>query len=263
MMSSKLYLCSYNVLAQAYIGHLKTAGIPQQWLNLEHRVAKIIEQLQQIPWSIICLQEVEGHLVQELTQQFLDHTLFYNQRPQGKLDGLSMLIHKNIPVISQGSFVLPSGLGKLGSRIVQFVEIQWDDTPVIVINMHLSWNNPSLPNPAGTAEMKAVLHWLSSIPEQSMILCGDWNAKQGSALVDLLLKTPNRNLKSALAPEEPTYWGTNGFHGIDHIVVDANHIQIQETYRQEVNAMNFCPNQFEGSDHILIGACLVASWTTK
>ena len=160
-----------------------------------------------------------------------------------------MLIHKDIPVIAQGSFVLPSGLGRLGTRIVQFADIRWGALPVTIINMHLSWNDPSLPNPAGTSEMKAVLHWLSSIPEQSVILCGDWNAKQESNLVQMLFNQSPRNLVPALPSETPTYWGSNGFHGIDHIVVDGNCFGVEEIYVGDTASMNFCPNESQGSDH--------------
>ena len=122
-MQESLLLCSYNILANEYIHHLRQAGVPEPYLQAEHRTPLIVQNLNQRQWAVMCLQEVEPTMLSTLGQHFPAYTVYYAQRPKGKQDGLAMLVHKDVQCFSQGTLALPSVDEKIGSRILQHLDI--------------------------------------------------------------------------------------------------------------------------------------------
>ena len=251
-MQDRLLLCSYNILADEYINYQRSAGIPEQWLQHQHRLSLIVNKLTNIKWSIICLQEVETKVIPILNEHCSEYTMYYAQRPQGKQDGLAMLIHKDVQCTSQGTLALPSVDGKIGSRILQYAEVLWGDQTLTIVNLHISWNAPDQNPPAGTTEIKSVINWLRERKKTDFILCGDWNAERSEEVVELLCTGIAQPVQFLLPPTALTCWVSGRFLGIDHVLISEG---VSAKCIELVNAskMKYCPNQSEGSDHLLVG----------
>ena len=246
-----LLLCSYNILAQAYVEHQRGYGIPEPFLERKHRWMLIRKQLQKQDWQVMCLQEVDGYSVGLLSDQFPEHTIFYSQRPSGKEDGLAILVHKDIQCLSQGTITLPASEQKLGNRLLQYVDLFWKERVVKIVNIHISWNAPQAKHSRGCIEMKAIVEWVVK-QEETVVLCGDCNAEQGEEVLNLVLKDMRLALHPLLQRENVTYWGAGEFQAIDHVLIDHN---LDGRVIELTNASNmlFSPNHSEGSDHFLVG----------
>jgi endonuclease/exonuclease/phosphatase family metal-dependent hydrolase len=170
------------------------------WLpNTGRRLLALAKMLDQSPYQIVCLQEIQLHKYQNLLVEgcaSYPYTLYksYVHCPQGGLLTLSRIpvTHTSFePYAERGLWYTPMLLDRLFFKGMLITSLTWKDIPIVIINTHL------LANFAGDWERRGMyarveekqLHQLAeTVRAQPMdgviIVMGDFNIPRGSALYE-------------------------------------------------------------------------------
>ena len=180
---------------------LNTFGIPF-YLSWE-RLGRMARQLNRIPVTAICLQEVQQNAYAQLIQRGLTsypHSVYERHRyaPKGGL-----AIFSRLPWIDQ-RFEVYQDRGAWHSlsladwalhKGIQSASFEVDGMPVTVLNTHMNVNYFGVWHPAN--HMSRILHrqvrqmnqTIQSLPENSLVVvCGDFNFPRNSFLYKELIE---------------------------------------------------------------------------
>ncbi len=183
---------------------LNTFGIPF-FLSLG-RLKRLARQLDQLPVTAICLQEVQQNeyapLIKNGLTTFTNH--IYQKHTYAPEGGLA--VYSRLPAV-QSNFEVYRDRGRMFSigfadwalyKGILSVTFDVNGMPVIVMNTHLNANYSGVWHPANPlaqvelSQVRQLSQAIGSSPEESLIIiCGDMNFPRTSFLYEELVKENN------------------------------------------------------------------------
>jgi len=158
--------------------------------------------------DVFCLQEIlkapfenfEG-LLQEISEELPGHRSYFH--PQ-YLDnyGLQTLVKKNLAVTEDGEvFVykykgyIPEGDVGNHARNIQYVTLDFESGPIIIINFHGAWIKGAHKTDTDDriSQSKKIVEFIQNL-SNNFILCGDFNLLPDTESIAILEKAGLRNL---------------------------------------------------------------------
>lgn len=161
------------------------------------RLLALAKELNQSPYQVVCLQEIQLHSYQELLVEECPsyrYALYesYVHCPKGGLLSLS-----RVPVIDtsfepyteRGLWYTPMLLDRLFFKGMLITRLKWNDIPVVIINTHLlanfagDWNRHGMYARLEEKQLRQLAETVQAQPmDSSVIVVGDFNVPRGSRL---------------------------------------------------------------------------------
>ena len=174
------------------------------WLpNTRYRLLALAKELEQSPYQVVCLQEIQLHeyqrlLVRECASYPYSFHEPYLHCPKGGLLTLSRLPFTSTsfePYTERGSWYTPMLLDRLFFKGMAITRLTWNDIPLVMINTHLlanfagDWERRGM---YAQVEERQLRQLAETVQAQAMdsivIVVGDFNIPRGSGLYrDFLL----------------------------------------------------------------------------
>jgi len=185
MSSNTLSVCTFNILAPCYKRLSSEYDRESSYESLwQTRHLSIINLLQSLDINLICLQEFwfKNPLFAQLYQSNLSSKYsFYTLRRTGLLDdGLAILVDsKYLKVIDKCELKLRD----VGNRIGLLLHIEFNEKPLLLINVHLTFPHHRFERHVRLKQIKKFLDLIHEyqvskhlLNQCSIILCGDFNS---------------------------------------------------------------------------------------
>lgn len=161
-------MVTYNVLADAYIKPSWFPRTPSEVLDPGRRRAALIRHIQAMDADVLCLQELERPVFEELRRLF-PHAE-YGPRAPGRPDGCGTFSRSRLT----GAEVLDYSDGTGHVALLTLLEHQ--GRRLGVANTHLRWDAPGAR--VGCEQLERLLAGLPAA--DGWIVCGDFNATSDS-----------------------------------------------------------------------------------
>ena len=183
---------------------LNTFGIPF-FLSLG-RLKRLAKELDRLPVTTICLQEVQQNeyapLIKNGLTSFPNHIYQkHTYAPEGGLAVFSShpVVHSNFEVYQDRGRLFSIGFADWALyKGILSVTFDIEGMHVIVMNTHLNANYSGVWHPANPlaqvelSQVQQLSRAIHSLPEQSLIIvCGDFNFPRASFLYEELVKANN------------------------------------------------------------------------
>jgi endonuclease/exonuclease/phosphatase (EEP) superfamily protein YafD len=168
------------------------------WLpNTERRLLALAKELEQSPYQVVCLQEIQLHkyqrlLVKECARYPYSFHEPYLHCPKGGLLTLSRLPFTSTsfePYTERGSWYTPMLLDRLFFKGMSITSLTWSDIPMVIINTHLlanfagDWERHGMYARVEEKQLRELAETVRAQPTGSVILVvGDFNIPRGSRL---------------------------------------------------------------------------------
>jgi endonuclease/exonuclease/phosphatase (EEP) superfamily protein YafD len=209
------------------------------WLpNTGRRLLALATELEQSPYQVVCLQEIQLHKYQRLLVRDCASYPYsfhepYLHCPKGGLLTLSRLPFTSTsfePYTERGSWYTPMLLDRLFFKGISITSLLWKDIPLVIINTHLlanfagDWERRGMYARVEERQLRQLAETVRAQPDDSIVIVvGDFNVPRGSRLYrDFLIHS---GLTDLLAGDtRPTlrmpFQGTSRFSlSIDYILV--------------------------------------------
>jgi endonuclease/exonuclease/phosphatase family metal-dependent hydrolase len=174
------------------------------WLpDTRRRLVALARELEESPYDVVCLQEIQLHTYQRLVVQECASYLYpisepYIHCPKGGLLTLSQIpvtSHSFAPYVERGLWYTPMLLDRLFFKGMLMTRLSWHDTPMVIINTHLlanfagDWERHGMYARVEQKQLQQLAEIVRSQSETSvLIVVGDFNIPRGSGLYkDFLL----------------------------------------------------------------------------
>ncbi len=236
-------LCSYNILAQAYIRYTKANGILDSYCELAARKNRLMNYFQtqlESETLVLGVQEVEPEMYADLCICFANYQSIYTQR-KNSVDGLALFFHPDIKVQSSEVVILHSRDGQ-PRRVAQIIDIEYQGLDWRLVHLHLDYDPPGTTD--GFHQMATVLDHLSQMSDRMMLIFGDFNATVESATIQACLSKGFQ----AVDTRQPTSFHRQ-WSRVDHVLYSSecmvDTLKIPDT-------PDSIPNAVWGSDHLPI-----------
>ena len=240
-----LYRASHIVCMSWNILHQKRVKIEE--LAWEHRLPLINMRIKQIPYSVICLQEVDLPSAMDSFGHFekLYHIVANTQgeRHKSEIGCLSMFLKEDWKILK---------VVDISCGILTFVRIRGTKNSFWICNVHLnSAKQETRVNLIESVLGRVACSHLHGKQKYPVVICGDFNerVKCGRAMHKLLAAN-KMDLKNT---SPPSCYVRNGYRRFDkaygwRITVEYfDRIEMEEELVQKKTPI---PNNFEPSDHI-------------
>jgi endonuclease/exonuclease/phosphatase family metal-dependent hydrolase len=176
------------------------------WLpNTGRRLLALAKALDQSPYHVICLQEIQLHKYQKLLVEDCASYSYpvsepYIHCPKGGLLTLSQIPVTSTsfePYVERGLWYTPMLLDRLFFKGMLITRLTWNNIPIVVINTHLlanfagDWNRRGMYAQVEARQLKQLAETVHAQPPDSIIFAvGDFNIPRGSGLYkDFLLQS--------------------------------------------------------------------------
>ena len=274
-----LRLATWNVLAPEFYERLKPERFCERYppapLDASARLDRVCARVRELAArnDVVCLQEVECELVERLEPLRREgFTLHYEQRPEGKPDGVAALVRDALPIEARARHevvISYRGTGSDGTpersdrarRVTLHLRLA---TPMACVNLlvaHAEWddgcNKLDGETPLGTAQAARLMGILAASPADVDIIAGDLNSSERCPCVrELLTQSFVAATRAGTTQREPTSidWdhATGGFRtsSIDWILVRGARAELVGEVRVPPNA----PCEELPSDHLPVEA---------
>lgn len=304
-LNHNLSFMTWNILASGYTSPSVYFYVKPEYLDENHRMKMMAYDIMVNNCDVVLLQEVEKRNYEKFLNQdyFPEYTCLYEKRPGLTCDGLAIMYkntifrHVDYHVINLNSICLKFmnflKTNNLTHNLAQIIVLE-PVVPflkkifdyIIVVNLHLYWDPEK--EIIKYSQLAEILNNLNKIKSSlsknckvSVFVCGDFNSKPDSNVIDLIKnkfesnkiskvnrdlfeqisKNKDNNLPIFYDTHENDYFVTNikpDFTGkLDYIFYTneknnfiSKDISICETkhFTQE----EALPNSFHGSDHIYL-----------
>ena len=168
------------------------------WLpNTGRRLLALAKELEQSPYQVICLQEIQLHeyqklLVKECAGYSYSFSEPYFHCPKGGLLTLSQLPFTSTsfePYTERGLWYTPMLLDRLFFKGMSITSLTWNGLPMVIINTHLlanfagDWERHGIYARVEEKQLRQLAETARSQPADSItIVVGDFNIPRGSGL---------------------------------------------------------------------------------
>ena len=168
------------------------------WLpNTERRLLALAKELEQSPYQVVCLQEIQLHKYQRLLVKecaSYPHSFHepYLHCPKGGLLTLSRLPFTSTsfePYTERGSWYTPMLPDRLFLKGISLTTLRWSDIPMVIINTHLlanfagDWERHGMYARVEERQLGELAETVRAQPTGSVVLVvGDFNIPRGSGL---------------------------------------------------------------------------------
>ena len=173
------------------------------WLpNTRRRLLALARELEQRPYRVVCLQEIQLHkyqrlLVRECGYRYAFHEPYFHC-PKGGLLTLSRLPFTRTsfePYAERGSWYTPMLLDRLFFKGMSITSLLWNEIPIVIINTHLlanfagDWERHGMYAQVEERQLRQLAETVQAQPMDSIVIVvGDFNIRRGSGLYqDFLL----------------------------------------------------------------------------
>ena len=180
-----MIVASYNILADSYIRPEYYPGVPAEQLDPRNRRPVLLERVAELRAQVVCLQEVEHDVFEELRNRMPQMRGHYLQKGRGKPDGCATFVDEGLHVCGTDELRYPDGTG----HVALLCSVLFGRRQVVVANTHLRWDAPEVPphEQVGLAQMEQLIAAVRGRGDGS-ILCGDFNAGPDSGLVQAAIR---------------------------------------------------------------------------
>ena len=197
-------MASYNVLADAYIVPRFYPRTPAALLDPLTRRPALIRRVSGLGADVICLQEVDGPVLEALRAEL---------EPQGcavrfvqkhrKPDGCALIARVGIVLQHVENVRFADDTGHVALAVV----IEHEGRLLGVATTHLKWDPPGTARDEqrGYRQVTELLEVLRGSPCASWIVCGDFNAVEGSEVARAMASAGFRDLYAG----RPDAWTCN------------------------------------------------------
>ncbi len=220
------------------------------WLpNTSRRLKALARELEQSPYQVVCLQEIQLHkyqkmLVEDCTSYPYAQFEPYVHCPKGGLLTLSRTPVTSTsfePYTERGLWFTPMVLDRLFFKGMLITRLTWKKIPIVIINTHLlanfagDWERRGMYARVEEKQLRQVAETVQAQPTDSVIIvAGDFNIPRGSVLYkDFLIHS---GLTDLLADDtRPTL--RVPFGAVSHfpLAVDYVFVRIPEKYSFKID----------------------------
>lgn len=251
------------------------------WLpNTRRRLAALARELEQSPYQIVCLQEIQLYRYQELLVDGCTSYPYALSEPYVHCPKGGLLTLSRIPVMStsfepyteRGLWFTPMLLDRLFFKGMLITRLTWKDLPIVIINTHLlanfagDWERRGMYASVEERQLQQLAETVRAQPIDSVIIVvGDFNIPRGSALYKEFLI--HSELTDLLAGDtRPTLRVPFGAESRVSLAVDYVLVRIPEKYSFKIDCdlcfskKHLTHNRHQGylSDHYGIEICMTA-----
>jgi endonuclease/exonuclease/phosphatase family metal-dependent hydrolase len=168
------------------------------WLpNTRRRLLALARELEQSPYQVVCLQEIQLHQYQNLLIEGCASYPYpvyepYFHCPKGGLLTLSRLPSANTsfePYVDRGFWYTPMLLDRSFFKGMLITRLTWNDLPMVIINTHLlanfagDWERRGMYARVEEKQLQQLAETVESQPADSLIVVvGDFNIPRGGRL---------------------------------------------------------------------------------
>jgi mRNA deadenylase 3'-5' endonuclease subunit Ccr4 len=182
---------TYNVLADSYIHRAWYRRTPALVLDPAWRVSALVQYIAAMDTHVICLQEVEAHVLAALRLRLggAGYEMQYGRKNGGRLDGCAIFYRQaDFDLIDAALTVYADGGGSADSgNVAQVVRLRGADGVIGIVNTHLTWDPPATPlaSRRGYRQACQLLRAWKHIVDSAdaWILTGDFNVTPDSEIV--------------------------------------------------------------------------------
>ena len=223
-------LVSYNVLANAYVKPEYYLGSEPEALDPVRRRKLLIRRIHGLKADILCLQEAEPDLIQELNMPGR-----FFQKGRDKPDGCAILVNRPGPLRwTEHAYEDGSGHGALLLHLPE----------ITIATTHLKWDPPASRPGWGMGQIGQLLGLLQG----PSLLCGDFNCESNDPIIQRCLEA---GLTDAFREVAPAHTFVNRGEGwrID-FVLHSYAVKAQALPMPELTPDQLQPSRTEPSDHL-------------
>lgn len=245
-------IVSYNVLAPAFLKPDAYPASSTESLDPELRTPALVRRLQKLDADILCLQEVEAEVFEQLTQALEGYQGRFLQRDAGHPDGCATLVRGIADPTWHELKFNDGGRGQADSgHVALTLECTMDDRRLAVANTHLKWDPPGVAAGAQWAarQMKQLIDTLKTINTEGTVVAGDFNAVARDEVVRLLRQAAFREAFDGERDSVYTIVTGKKPRKIDYLFHSAR-LRARPHRMGSLNAETVLPSEDEPSDHI-------------
>ena len=220
------------------------------WLpNTRPRLLALAKELEQSPYQVVCLQEIQLHgyqrlLVKECESYSYAFSEPYLHCPKGGLLTLSRLPFASTsfePYTERGEWYTPMLLDRLFFKGMSITNLVWNDIPIVIINTHLlanfagDWERHGMYARVEEEQLRQLAETVQAqSPDSMVIVVGDFNTPRGSRLYrDFLVHS---GLTDLLARDtRPTLRVPFGAVSRYSLAIDYIFVRIPDRYSLRIN----------------------------
>ena len=243
-------LCTYNILANAYIKHARKSGVLPQFCEWEYRRERLLEYIETAVSSntslIVGLQEVDAEFSEQLRSLFPNFQHLYSKRKHS-VDGLHTLLSADFSMQNYQSLHLMNEQ-KIERRVAQIIDCKRANQEMRLVNVHLDYDPVGKQD--GFLQQHQLLNRLNDSSALPTLIFGDFNMDDSSKTFGLTVHSGFQ----AIPTQSPTCYVNGQWSRVDHIFhtddINIHHVHIPS------DIDSIIPNAQWGSDHLPI-ACSV------
>jgi len=220
------------------------------WLpNTRRRLLALARELEQSPYQVVCLQEIQLHeyqnlLVKECNSYSYTFSEPYIHCPKGGLLTLSRRPFASTafePYVERGLWYTPMLLDRLFFKGMLITHLVWNEIPMVIINTHLlanfagDWERHGLYARVEEKQMRQLAETVRAQSADSIVIVvGDFNVPRGSRLYrDFLVQS---GLTDPLARDpRPTLRIPFGAISQYSLAIDCIFLRIPDRYSLRIN----------------------------
>lgn len=239
---------TWNVLAQAYVKPDRYPHSRPEDLAGPTRRARILEHLQRRDPDVLCLQEVEPDLLDDLATALPDHTAQHAPRHRGP-DGCAVLFRRDAFRLVHHETLHFDADGK--DHPAAIVQLAHHDRRLGLVSTHLRWQRRDTPaeQHVGRDQLLQILDWIEPQPDPAWIVAGDFNAWSESPVVEAALA---RGYRLSCRSQRP--WDTINIHGrrrkIDYLLYTPATLAPHPAALPRLERTTPMPSPVHPSDHL-------------
>lgn len=223
----------------------------------------LARELEQSPYQVVCLQEIQLHIYQTLLVEGCASYPYALSEPYVHCPKGGLLTLSRIPVMrtsfepytERGLWYTPMLLDRLFFKGMLITSLMWNHVPIVIINTHLlanfagDWERGGMYAQVEEKQLRQLAKTVQAQPTDSVIIVvGDFNIPRGSALhKDFLIHS---GLTDLLAGDtRPTLRGPFGAISRFPLTIDYVLVRIPEKYSFKIDCDLCFSNKYRIDDH--------------
>lgn len=252
-------LVSYNILASQYIRPEWYRDVPVEFLEWESRKKLLLPHILSLNGDILCLQEVENPVFDELMAELKPQGYqgIFARKGFGRQDGCATFYRgrkfrfaggRAIYFNDQGKNKKPSG------HVALLLKFKWEGHIIGVVNTHIRWNRPDKPleEHQGYCEVREMLAQFTDEEVEEWLLCGDFNADDDTEVIQLVRDAGFRDVYDDM---KLFTHSKEGLARIDYIFYSKG-LEAHPDPIEKLNEGALLPSLTQPSDHLAISALI-------
>jgi mRNA deadenylase 3'-5' endonuclease subunit Ccr4 len=263
-MSHSFRLASYNILADSYVQPQWYLHVDPEILRWDKRRFALAEKLVWLDADILCLQEVEAdaYALFEHRLSAQGYAGIYAQKGRGRPDGCATFFKQGLRFAGSETIHYHDRLGAEpdSGHLALLANFTSERGVISMVNTHLRWDKADKPpeEHIGYRQISELLdqHFTPDQSAYAWIICGDFNAESGSAVVNKLASSGF--LDAYQGREQPTCNPNRQAKRIDFIFHTAG-LLAEPAKLIDIDSATPLPSADEPSDHLAVLASFYLS----